>query len=58
MCSCMSKIQATKDEINGKYRHLSRLFHPDKHSGEEINQAAANSFFNKIKKAHEGKIWI
>ncbi|RZC31973.1 dnaJ -like subfamily C member 11 [Asbolus verrucosus] len=43
---------ATKEEINGAYRRLSRMYHPDKHVDQEL-KSKAEILFNKTKKAYE-----
>lgn len=43
---------ASQDEINGTYRRLSRMYHPDKHVDPE-QKKKADLLFSKIKKAYE-----
>lgn len=43
---------ATADQINGSYRKLSRIYHPDKHTEPEKKQKA-ELMFNRTKKAYE-----
>ena len=42
---------ASQAEINGAYKRLSRLYHPDKHVDQE-NKEKAEALFSKLKKAH------
>ncbi|XP_049843446.1 dnaJ homolog subfamily C member 11 [Schistocerca gregaria] len=43
---------ATNEQINNAYRHLSRMYHPDKHVDPE-RKKEAEILFNKTKKAYE-----
>ncbi|RIA86833.1 hypothetical protein C1645_740555 [Glomus cerebriforme] len=47
--------EATEEEIKDAYKRLCRTFHPDKHVNPE-NKKAAESKFQVIQKAYEGKI--
>lgn len=45
------QFQATLEQINAAYKHLSRQFHPDKHT-DPAKKKDADIIFNKIKTAH------
>lgn len=46
------QFQATPEEINGAYRNLSRVYHPDKHVNVDKKQKA-ELLFNRTKQAYE-----
>ncbi|KAI8796247.1 dnaJ subfamily C member 11 [Biomphalaria glabrata] len=44
--------KATIEEINNAFRHLSKIYHPDKHV-DPIKKKKAEEIFNKLRKAHD-----
>ncbi|CAG5123996.1 unnamed protein product, partial [Candidula unifasciata] len=44
--------KATVDEINNAFRHLSKIYHPDKHV-DPVQKKKAEDVFNKLRKAHD-----
>ena len=50
-------FQATVEEINNAFRHLSKIYHPDKHVQPD-KKKKAEEIFNKLRKAHDGMLVI
>ncbi|XP_059622338.1 dnaJ homolog subfamily C member 11 [Phlebotomus argentipes] len=44
---------ATTEQINTAYRHLSRIYHPDKHVADVRKKIEAEALFNRLKTAYE-----
>ncbi|CAL1531044.1 unnamed protein product [Lymnaea stagnalis] len=44
--------KASVDEINNAFRHLSKIYHPDKHV-DPVKKKKAEEVFNKLRKAHD-----
>ncbi|XP_059141903.1 dnaJ homolog subfamily C member 11-like [Physella acuta] len=44
--------KASVDEINNAFRHLSKIYHPDKHV-DPVKKKKAEDVFNKLRKAHD-----
>ncbi|KAI0207079.1 DnaJ-like protein subfamily C member 11 [Lamellibrachia satsuma] len=44
---------ASKDEINNAFRRLSRMYHPDKHTGNPELTEKAGVLFTRVKQAYE-----
>lgn len=46
-----ANFQATLEQINASYKHLSRVYHPDKHI-DPAKKKDAELIFNRMKTAH------
>ncbi|KAH9504378.1 DnaJ (Hsp40), sub C, member 11 [Bulinus truncatus] len=44
--------KASIEEINNAFRHLSKIYHPDKHV-DPVKKKKAEEIFNKLRKAHD-----